>query len=125
MKNLTRLAATVTAAALMGTAACEKQGGGDAQGGGTEGMPQTGAQINGGATSGSGAGPAETAGSPAATPGGTATAPADSMTGGPTPASAGVPVPQQQPGSGGNSTISTPSGQGTPPHAGGTTTGRP
>lgn len=116
MKKLTRLAATIASVALVGAAACEKQGGGDHQGGGTEGMPQTDAQINGGATSGSGAGPAETAGSPGVTPGGAAAAtPADSATGGVTPASAGVPVPQQQPGTGGNSTISTPSGNGTPP----------
>ncbi|HEU4559273.1 MAG TPA: hypothetical protein VFS20_15560 [Longimicrobium sp.] len=125
MKKLTRLAATIASVALVGAAACEKQGGGDAQGGGTEGMPQTDAQLQGGATSGSGAGPAETAGSPGVTPGGAAATPADSATGVPTPASAGVPVPQQQPGSGGNATISTPSGNGTPPQAGGTATGRP
>ena len=123
-----RLAATLAVAAVLG-AGCKKQGGGDYQGGGTEHMPNDSTGMNGGATSGSNS-PAED-GNPGSAPaptGSTGISPAETQGGATTPgAGSGVP-PVQAPGPAqtGPSTISTPTGNGTPVNQGGTrdTTGK-
>jgi hypothetical protein len=104
---LKRLAATALLAAVLGTAACSKPGGGDYQGG-SEGESGTSTGMNGGANTGSGAGPADAARAPA-------TAAASDSGGAVPPAAApGVQVPVQT-APAGPSNISTPSGNGTPP----------
>ena len=103
-----RLAATAALAAVLGTAACSKPGGGDYQGG-SEGETGETRGMNGGAATGSGAGPADAAGAPS-----TVAAPTDSSAAAPSAAAAGVPVPVQT-APAGPSTISTPTGNGTPP----------
>jgi len=107
-----RLAATLAAVMVLG-AGCKKQGGGDYQGSSTEHMPNDSTGMYGGATSGSNSSAQDpSAGAPAgATQGGA-----------PTPgAGSGVPpVQPPSPSQTGPSTISTPSGSGTPANEGGT-----
>ena len=108
---LKRLAATAALAAVLGTAACSKPGGGDYQGG-SEGETGETKGMNGGANQGSGAGPADAAGAPS-----TLAAPSaatDSAAAGTSAGTSGVQVPVQAVPTRSND-ISIPSGNGTPP----------
>lgn len=94
-----RIAAAAALAALLGMAACSKEGGGDYQGG-SEGATGTSEGMTGGANTGSNAGPANPM------PG----APLDSAS---AAVAAGPPPVQAVPPQG--SDINTPTGNGTPP----------
>lgn len=98
-----RIAAAATLAALLGMAACSKEGGGDYQGG-SEGATGTSEGMMGGANTGSNAGPANPV-----SPG----PPAVPMDSAAAAAAAGPPPVQSVPTE--SRDISIPTGRGTPP----------
>lgn len=113
--------AVAAALAVLGTAGCSNGPKNENSGGAVQAQPgmrgdSTG--MNGGATTGSEAGPADAAGTPTNAPpsaGGNATTPTDTTRGGTaTAAGAGMAPPTKTPPAG-PSNVSTPSGNGTPP----------